>query len=210
VGRPIVHIVSNLQYEGLVKDAQEVLQTLTSKEVQLQTREGNRYVMRILPYRTVDNVIDGVVVTFIDINALRRSAELLNKELVGAQTAIDARLIGQAMREPVLMLNAEKRVIGASPAFYSLFGLTPTDTEGRLIFEMTQRGWDGASLRKLLYEALPQQKEVIGFKLTEQRPDGSKRPILTNAHLIEPQDGDTGITLLTFEDITAGVSKSNP
>ena len=128
MGRPIVHIVSNLQYEGLVKDAQEVLQTLTSKEVQLQTREGNRYVMRILPYRTVDNVIDGVVVTFIDINALRRPAELLNKELVGAQTAIDARLIGQAMREPVLTLNAEKRVIGAS-------------------------------LRKLLYEALPQQNE---------------------------------------------------
>ena len=69
VGRPVGHIVSNLLgYDRLVADVKAVLDTLTPKEIDVQTVEGRWYKMRILPYRTLDNVIEGAVITYVDIN----------------------------------------------------------------------------------------------------------------------------------------------
>jgi len=67
VGRPIRHIVSNLvHYDQLISDTQAVLDTLKFKEVTVQSKAGRWYTMRIQPYRTVENVIEGAVITFID------------------------------------------------------------------------------------------------------------------------------------------------
>ncbi len=81
VGRSIGHIVSNLiGYSSLLADIQAVLKSLTTKDVDVQTLEHKWYTMRILPYRTLDNVIEGAVITFVDItemvtirDALRRA-----------------------------------------------------------------------------------------------------------------------------------------
>ncbi len=75
IGRPVGHIVSNLMgYDRLVADTQAVLDTLVPREVEVQTRAGMWYAMRIQPYRTLDNVIEGAVITFVDI-AERKLAE---------------------------------------------------------------------------------------------------------------------------------------
>ena len=74
VGRPIGNIVSTLRYDQLETDAQEVLRTLVFKEMEVATNEGAWYMMRIVPYRTSDNVIDGLVITFIDISRHRGKA----------------------------------------------------------------------------------------------------------------------------------------
>lgn len=80
VGRPVAHIVSNLlDYDRLVPDAQAVLDTLIPKEVDVQTTEGKWFTLRILPYRTLDNVIEGVVMTFVDISEMVRTREALRK-----------------------------------------------------------------------------------------------------------------------------------
>jgi len=71
VGRPVSHIVSNLVgYDRLVADTQEMLHTLIPKEVEVQTTSGQWYKMRIQAYRTLDNVIEGAVISFFDISAL--------------------------------------------------------------------------------------------------------------------------------------------
>jgi two-component system, chemotaxis family, CheB/CheR fusion protein len=81
VGRPVGHIVSNLKgYDRLPQDVQAVLDTLLPKEAQVQTAEGKWYAMRILPYRTLDNVIEGAVITFVDITD-RKLAEDARREL---------------------------------------------------------------------------------------------------------------------------------
>ncbi len=67
VNRPLSDIVNDLQYPELEDDAREVLRTLVFRERQIATNNGGWYTVRIMPYRTVDNVIDGVVVTFINI-----------------------------------------------------------------------------------------------------------------------------------------------
>jgi len=85
VGRPVGHLVSNLVgYDQLVADARGVLDTLVSKDVVVETRDGGWYTLRIQPYRTLENVIEGAVITFVDISeakrtelALRRSESIL-------------------------------------------------------------------------------------------------------------------------------------
>jgi two-component system CheB/CheR fusion protein len=80
VGRPVGHIVSNLvNYDSLVADAQAVLDTLVPREAEVQTKAGAWYTMRVRPYRTLDNVIEGVVITFVDITERKRTEEALRE-----------------------------------------------------------------------------------------------------------------------------------
>ncbi len=80
VGRPVAHIVSNLvNYSDLVVDAQAVLNNLVPKEIIVQTIAGNWYTMRLQPYRTLDNVIEGAVISFIDITDTVRTRDSLHK-----------------------------------------------------------------------------------------------------------------------------------
>ena len=77
VGRPLSHIVTDLDYPELRDDASEVLRTLMFQEREITTHDGRWYRVRIMPYRTQDNVINGVVITFIDITEIKRlEAEL--------------------------------------------------------------------------------------------------------------------------------------
>ena len=80
VGRPIGHIVSNMTgYDNLIVDVQAVLDNLAPKEKDVQTTEGRWYTMRIQPYRTTDNVIEGAVISFIDITERKRIEDALQK-----------------------------------------------------------------------------------------------------------------------------------
>jgi two-component system, chemotaxis family, CheB/CheR fusion protein len=83
LGRPITDIASDLIYSRLEEDAREVLRTLVSHEQQLTTRDGHWFLMRILPYRTLENMIDGVVVTFVDITASKALEAELRKTQAG-------------------------------------------------------------------------------------------------------------------------------
>jgi two-component system CheB/CheR fusion protein len=86
VGRPVGHIVSNLVgYAGLVADTRAVLDGLVPREVEVMTGSGIRYAMRILPYRTLDNQIEGAVITFVDITELKRTEEEHGRLLVENQ-----------------------------------------------------------------------------------------------------------------------------
>lgn len=82
MGRPVGHIVSNMVgYDTLVQDTQEVLDSLIPKEVEVQTTSGAWYTMRILPYRTIDNVIEGAVINFVDISELKQAEMNIQKLL---------------------------------------------------------------------------------------------------------------------------------
>jgi two-component system CheB/CheR fusion protein len=76
-GRPISHIVSNLEYTNLIDDAKEVIKSLIGKKIEVKTKTGQYYSMQITPYRTLTNVIDGVVITFQDTTELKQAEEKL-------------------------------------------------------------------------------------------------------------------------------------
>ena len=76
IGRPISHFLSTLHYEHLIDDIREVLSTLIPKAIEVQTKDDTWYLINIKPYRTLDYVIDGVVITFIDITSQKQSESL--------------------------------------------------------------------------------------------------------------------------------------
>ena len=71
VGRPLADIMPKLKYDRLVADAAEVFRTLVPREVELESKEGGWFLMRLLPYRTAQEQIDGIVMTFVDVTKLR-------------------------------------------------------------------------------------------------------------------------------------------
>ena len=80
IGRPIAHIVSNLAgYKTLMEDIKGVLDTLASKEVEVQATGGKWFKMRLQPYRTLDNVIEGAVISFVDITEIVRVRDSLRE-----------------------------------------------------------------------------------------------------------------------------------
>ena len=88
-GRPITDVASALDYPGLVEDAREVMRTLNFKEVSVAAAGGRWFHVRIMPYRTLDNRIDGVVITFADVTVSKN----LEMELRKTQTALEQRVI---------------------------------------------------------------------------------------------------------------------
>jgi two-component system CheB/CheR fusion protein len=93
-GRPVAHIVSNLVgYDRLVADMQAVLDTLIPVEVEVQTKAGRWFTLHIQPYRTIANVIEGAVMTFVDITEVVRTRETL------ALTTVDISALKRAVAE---------------------------------------------------------------------------------------------------------------
>jgi two-component system CheB/CheR fusion protein len=84
VGRPLSDIVNELDYPALMDDALEVLTTLVFRERQAKTYDGRWFRIRIMPYRTVDNLIDGVVITFIDISEIKQLEAKLRQDQEGS------------------------------------------------------------------------------------------------------------------------------
>ncbi len=119
VGRPVAHTVTNLVgYDQMVADAQGVLNTLIPKEVDVQTVEGNWYTMRILPYRTVDNVIEGAVITFIDITEMVRTREALRKANDLARLAVVVR----DAHDAITVQDLEGRMLAWNPGAVRMYG----------------------------------------------------------------------------------------
>lgn len=196
VGRPIADLVSNVNYDGLVADAREVLRTLAARETEVPTREGGWRLVRIMPYRTTDNVIDGLVITLVDITRVKRA------EMAAKQSRAYAESIVSTMREPLLVLDRELRVVSANNAFYHQFKVGAADTEGQLIYKMGHGQWDLPSLRQLLEEILPGKSVFEGFEVTQDFPGVGRRVMLLNARRLEQGAGEPELILVAMEDVT--------
>ena len=119
VGRPIGHIVSNLVgYDGLMVDAQAVHDSLESRERQVQTTSGSWFIMRIRPYRTLSNVIEGVVITFVDITATKRVEEALAK----ANDQLRLAIVVRDSSDAITVHDLEGRIIAWNPSAVRLYG----------------------------------------------------------------------------------------
>jgi two-component system, chemotaxis family, CheB/CheR fusion protein len=89
IGRPVGHIVSNLSgYDRLVEDVRAVLHDLAPREAEVRTRAGAWFLMRIRPYRTMDNVIEGAVITFTDFSEVKRAEDVLRESETRFRTVL--------------------------------------------------------------------------------------------------------------------------
>jgi two-component system CheB/CheR fusion protein len=124
IGRPIGHIVSNLVgYDRFVEDIQSVLSTLIPKEVEVQAADGKWYAMRIQPYRTLDNVIEGAVITFVDITEMRQMKESLQK----ANEQLRLAVVVRDSHDAITVQDLEGRILAWNPAAVRMYGWSETE-----------------------------------------------------------------------------------
>jgi two-component system CheB/CheR fusion protein len=123
VGRPISDIASALLYPELTEDAQQVLRTLVRVERQIPTSDGDWFAARILPYRTLDNMIDGVVITFVDITEIKRTEELLRKANELHRLAVVVR----DGHDAITVQDMDGRIIAWNPGAVRMYGWSETE-----------------------------------------------------------------------------------
>ncbi|MGO9375897.1 MAG: chemotaxis protein CheB [Syntrophobacteraceae bacterium] len=196
VGRPIQDLTTKISYPDLYNDAQMVLDTLQAKETEVMAEHGRWFLMRTLPYRTKENVIDGVVITFIDVTDRKRAVEQMRSAKNFAERIVET------VRVPLLILDPDLNVISANIQFCRKFGTTRGETENKRIYDLGNGRWNIPGLRELLERILPDNKSVDDFKVEHDFPGIGFKKMFLNAHLI-PEEGEcAGMILLSMEDIT--------
>jgi two-component system CheB/CheR fusion protein len=195
VGRALSDIKAELAEDGLLDAALTVLNNLVPIEREVKTLNGNCYLARIQPYRTFENMIDGVVLTFTDITDR-------NRALATQEAGLLAECIVNTVREPLLVLNTDLKVVTASRSFYQNFKVSAEQTVGRLIFELGDGQWNIPALRDLLEVILSSNQAFEDYLVEQDFPSIGPRKIRLNARSMVGQSGDPQLILLAMDDVS--------
>jgi two-component system CheB/CheR fusion protein len=200
VGRPIGHIKPNIICPDLENLTREVVETMTIRERDVEDNEGKVYALRIRPYRSVENTLDGAVLTLFDVSCSRDK----DAELTVAQSTGEA--IMSTVREPILLLDGDLKVRRANQAFLEKFQMVSPETEGKFIYDLGEREWDIPALRHLLEEILPDKKNFDGFVVERYFGRVGHKKMLVDGRRIEASLRANSVILLIIRDVTAGAA----
>lgn len=146
LGRPVGHIASNLVgYDSLVEDIQSVLDQLIPMEIEVQTREGVWFLLRIRPYRTLENVIEGAVITFTDITEMKQARTALIESEALRRLAIVVR----DSHDAILVQALDGRILAWSPGAERAYGWTETEALAMNVRALIPESEQDASFQKV-------------------------------------------------------------
>ncbi len=192
IGRPIHSIESSVNIRDLEQLLLEVIDKVTHKEMEIRDRNGRWFSLRLHPYRTSDNRIDGVILAMVDIDDLKRAHEKLLDHVA---------VIVDTVRAPLVVLHSDLRVNIVNDAFCQMFRTSKAETENHLIYELGDGQWNIPELRQLLSEMLSSKSILKDFEVAQNFPAIGRRLMLLNARRLEQKAGMPMI-LLSIEDLT--------
>jgi two-component system CheB/CheR fusion protein len=130
IGRPISHFATELKEVKITEYAQRVLKNLAIIEDEVSSRDSRIFKMRLLPYRTTQNVIDGVVITFSDITAMKKIEQKLRRATAILTESID----------PMILLDFNGKVMAWNKGAFNQYGYTETEALKMTIFDIIPEG----------------------------------------------------------------------
>ena len=193
---PIGHIQPNFDFPGLEKRVLDVVHSVNPVVEEIRDRLGHWYSLRIFPYKTIDNRIDGAVLILVDIDAVKRSEEQVKTARDYAESTFTA------VREPLAVLSPDFRIEKANRSFYKTFRIGPTEAVGRSLFEIGAKQWDIPNLRGLLADILPKNGSFDDLEVEAEFERLGQRTLLLSARpIVGPGERPQSI-LLSLEDCT--------
>ena len=198
IGRPLADIRSELQGDDdLLGDAQRVLDSLVPVEREVATADGQRYLARIQPYRTVDNVIDGVVLTFADVTERERAREAASR---GARVL--AQSIVEVVPTPLMVLDTQMNLVTANQACFATFGGTLQEATGRSLFELGDGAWDTPAVREALQAASTTHTPLTAWPATlPGTPSKEPRRIWLSVRRMRESEVGADLVLLVADPV---------
>ena len=208
VGRPLAHVRPRFAGDGIQTDIEQVLQRLGTIERQVQSAESDtRYIMRVLPYRTLDNVIAGVVVTFVDITKMARAEERigslthdLRNRIESLETLLDLVPVGILIAE-----DGDRSEIRANRHAAELFGHPLSDaklTSVSAALPLTINGEVLPAENQPLQRAIRKGKAVPQHEGRIERPDGRRIDVMMSANPLFDEAGKVRGAIGTVIDIS--------
>jgi PAS domain S-box-containing protein len=202
IGRPIQHLSHNLEYPDLVEDARKVLETLTPTHREVKLTNQNWYQMRIQPYRTTDNVIDGVVITFVDVDELRRSQQELAQERDLNAALLDT--IGLM----VVVADQEGIIQRVNPAAGTMLGIAQEELKSRKLWETLVREGgsreetESARVFREHFRRLVQNREQATVEIVLHDREGQPRSTAWTSTVLQDEEGGVMRVILIGRDVT--------
>jgi PAS domain S-box-containing protein len=191
-GRPLADFADDFNDGELVKVARRVLDKLEPVEDEACCDDGRTFLRRVTPYRTDDHRIGGVVITFFDLTERKKAEDTLVMAKEMAEKIVDT------VRESMLVLDMNLRVVSANESFYDTFQVSPAETEGRLVYELGNDQWDIPELRNLLENVLPENNVFNEFEVTHEFQTIGRKVMVLNGRKIDHIER----ILLAIEDVT--------
>jgi two-component system, chemotaxis family, CheB/CheR fusion protein len=193
VGRPITDLRSALDFPELESMVVEAVEVMGTQEREVVDRQGRWQSLRVRPYKTSENRIEGAVLTLVDITEPKTEA---------TEARSYAEAIVDTVRESILVLDKELRVKAANSAFWETFRVSREETEGRRLPELGEGQWNIPQLLELLNDVLLRQNEVRDFEVEHEFPAIGSRTMQLNARLIQRHSEAGSLILLVIEDVT--------
>jgi two-component system CheB/CheR fusion protein len=191
VGRVITDLRADVEIPKLEELVHEVMETLSSKEIEIQDRNGHWYRLQIRPYETTDNKITGAVMILFDINASKRENDHSKRMISYAEAFVET------VRNSVFVLDSQLKVEKATSFFYEQFQLTPGETEGLSIYEIGDGQWNFPAVRTLLEEILLQNSKVEDFEIDHEFHRVGRKRIFLNVRRLEGEDPEDSLILIS-------------
>ena len=196
IGRPLQHFAMKFDDGSFLGDVDRVLQKLLVLETEVSSTNGRWYLRRMLPYRTLDNRIAGVVITFFDITDSK----------VARDASTEARIFSQAIvetiRQPLVVMDDALRIVSINPAFASLFRVAEAEAIGQSVFDLSQGEWNSSDLRLLLESLILDGRPFSDAQLELGLPGLSQRHLLMNGRKLTREGGRQSLILLAIENVT--------
>ena len=191
LGRSIGDVSSLVPAPDLARMIANVLERLAPVEQSIQDASGRWYQVTVLPYRTVDDRIDGTVIVAADIDASKKGALLLDEARRYAESIVDT------IRASLIVLTPDGRIRSANRTFLQVFGFSAKDIDGRSLYDLGHGEWNIPALRTRL-DGLSESDKVEGYRVERDLGNAGRRVFLLNARRIQ----HTPSILLTIEDVT--------